>query len=436
MYKIIKMKKTVLLAAVLQLFMVLGSCSSDSDSTSTPEPPVVVIKAAKVTSYSKNFGEAGETITIFGENFSDKISDIKIAFDGVSAAVVSSTATEIVFKLPSTEKLVPQLSLTIENRTITNEVKNDYKGNIGVLPKSSTTDWFTMDNVLKNENKVYSVQVVSDKIMYYSMADYGASGVYRTIDGGITFVEWGRTGFSGAFSATKNDEGWADTAFGIQKVPVGGSPTMEFISATTKGIYYSVYVDDDMKKGTIITSYGDVYSTADGVEFSQVYDAHFLDKGFDSGSIIKSDEIDNDHIWAIGMKKVENIYYPFILFKNNETEGWKEHYFASEPNTLAAEVSFADKANGYFLINNSTIYKTTDGGDTWTKIYSGEKFTKLVFKDANTGWAVLENKIYKTVDGAKTWTLDYTNTQAIKAIGYKNNIVWAISIDKIIKRYL
>jgi photosystem II stability/assembly factor-like uncharacterized protein len=293
-----------------------------------------------------------------------------------------------------------------------------------------------MDNVQKNENKVYSVQVVSDKIMYYSMADYGGSGVYRTLDGGITFVEWGRTGFSGAFSATKNDEGWADTAAGIQKVPVGGSPKIDFISATTNGIYYSVYVDDDMKKGTIITSGGDVYTTADGIEFSQVYDAHLSDKGYDRGDIRKSDEIDNDHIWAIGMKTVENIYYPFILFKNNETEGWKEHYFASEPSTIAAEVSFADKANGYVLNNNSTIYKTTDGGDSWTKIYSGEKFTKLVFKDVNTGWAVLENKIYKTVDGAKTWTLDYTNTQAIKSIGYKNNIVWAISIDKIIKRYL
>lgn len=430
------MKKTVLLVAVLQLFMVLGSCSSDSDSPSTPEPPVVVIKAAKITSYSKNSGEAGETITMYGENFSDKVSDIKIAFDGVSATIVSSTATQIVFVLPTTAKLLPQLSLTIENRTITNEVSNAYKGNIGILPKPSTTDWFTMENVLKNENKVYSMQVVSDKIMYYSMVDYGGSGVYRTTDGGVTFIEWGRTGFSGAFSATKTDEGWADTGFGIQKVPVGGSPKMDFISATTSAIYYSVYVDDDMKKGTIITLGGDVYTSVNGVDFSQIYDAHLGDKGYDQGSISRSDEIDNDHIWAIGTKKVENINYPFILFKNNETDGWKEHYLASEPTEWASEISFPDKANGYVLISNSTIYKSTNGGDTWSKIYSGEKFTKFAFKDATTGWAIVENKIYKTVDGAKTWTLDYTNSQNIKSIGYKNNIVWAVSTDNIIKRYL
>uniref|UniRef100_UPI00374DD996 WD40/YVTN/BNR-like repeat-containing protein n=1 Tax=Flavobacterium sp. TaxID=239 RepID=UPI00374DD996 len=77
-----------------------------------------------------------------------------------------------------------------------------------------------------------------------------------------------------------------------------------------------------------------------------------------------------------------------------------------------------------------------NGGDTWSKVYTGEKFTKFTFKDANTGWAVLENKIYKTTDGGVSWILDYTHDQSIRTIAYKNNVVWAISTDKIIKRYL
>lgn len=63
-------------------FLMLNSCSSDSgsDPVPTPTPPVVVVKTAKITSYSKDSGETGETVSIYGENFSDKVSDIKITF--------------------------------------------------------------------------------------------------------------------------------------------------------------------------------------------------------------------------------------------------------------------------------------------------------------------------------------------------------------------
>lgn len=80
------MKKRILLVVVCQLFLALNGCSSDSGDNPTPEPPVVVVKTAKITSYSKNSGETGETISLYGENLSDKVSDIKITFDGVAAA--------------------------------------------------------------------------------------------------------------------------------------------------------------------------------------------------------------------------------------------------------------------------------------------------------------------------------------------------------------
>ena len=52
-----KMKKRILIIAALQFFLTLNSCSSDSgdNPVTTPEqPPVVVVKTAKITSYSKN----------------------------------------------------------------------------------------------------------------------------------------------------------------------------------------------------------------------------------------------------------------------------------------------------------------------------------------------------------------------------------------------
>ena len=114
------MKKKILLVAVLQLFLALNGCSSDSGDNPTPEPPVVVVKTAKITSYSKNSGETGETISLYGENLSDKVSDIKITFDGVAATIVSATAAEIKFTLPQSEKILPKVILTISGKEILN----------------------------------------------------------------------------------------------------------------------------------------------------------------------------------------------------------------------------------------------------------------------------------------------------------------------------
>ncbi|OMQ09532.1 IPT/TIG domain-containing protein [[Flexibacter] sp. ATCC 35103] len=448
------MKKRILLVAVLQLFMVLGSCSSDSgsDPEPTPESPVVIIKTAKITSFSKNSGETGETVSIFGENFSDKVSNIKITFDGVAATILSATATEIKFTLPQTEKIVPKLELTIENKVITNEAKNDYSGNIGILPKRVVNTWFTIENTKKMDGEVGRIQIINDKIMYYAASENSGAGIYRTLDGGITWSLWSTTYINAGFYATKNDDGLSYILYGYQlsgggvdKIPVGGKVNgtpnayvWKEINSGYPGIY-SIYVEDDLKKGTLVSQRGDVYTTTNGTDFSQVYDAHLNDDGYSSGSIFRSVEIDNSHIWAAGQKTVSAVRYPFILFKNNDADGWKEHYLANEPDSYVNEISFADSANGFLLLraaSTTTFYKTINGGDTWSKVYTGEKFTKFAFKDANTGWAVLENKIYKTLDGGSSWILDYTHDQPIKNISYKNNVIWAISSDKIIKRYL
>jgi hypothetical protein len=444
------MKKRILVVGVLQFFLVLNSCSSDSgdNSTTTPETPVVVIKTAKVTSYSKNSGETGETISIYGENFSDKVSDIKITFDGVAATIVSSTATEIVFKLPSTVNLLPKLLLTIENRTINNEVKNDYNGNIGILPIPSSSGWFTIDNVLKIDKDIKRVRMLSDKIFYCSLDNY----VYRTLDGGISWMKWAYNyDNQGDFYPTKKGDGLCYTGFGIIDpfargviaIPSEGNQYSSNVLWQESGGSYpginSIYIDENMQNGTLVSQKGAVYTNKNGGKFELVYDSQVQNSDSKMSRIYMGAQIDNDHIWTIGEKVEGSTNYPVILFKNNMTDGWKQHLLKNEPSSAAYEIYFADIENGFILVINATerkIYKTINGGDTWSKVYTGEKFTKFTFKDANTGWAVLDNKIYKTINGGSVWTLDYTHDQSIRTIAYKNNVVWAISTDKIIKRYL
>lgn len=442
------MKKRIIVLIALQIGLLLNSCSSDSEDTPVVvEPPVPVVTNSTIKSYSKDYGTTGETITITGENFSTNMSEIKIAFDGVAATIVSATATEIKFTLPAMEKLLPQLTLTIENRIITNTVKNNYNGNIGILPIPSAIGWFTMDNGRKNNFGIPHLQIVSDKILYYNTNNTGAS-VIRTLDGGITWESWAMNGFNAGFHATINDEGWSHTGFGYSKIAVGGYLGIDdftnFGNETNIQTSYCVYVDTNMKDGTIVSQNGKVYTTTNGFDFTKVYEIVN-----NEANLFHSTTIDNNHIWAIGYKSIKDINgitanRPFILFKNNTTDGWKEYPFVNEAGgCYAREICFVDTSTGFLLVNkfqntllDVKLFKTTNGGDTWVTVYNNEKFTKFTFKDAMTGWAILDNKIYKTVDGAATWTLDYTHDQAIKNIAYKNNVVWAISTDKIIKRYL
>jgi hypothetical protein len=446
------MKKGIALLIVLQIALSFNSCSSDSGDTPTDvTPPTPVVINSTIKSYSKDYGTTGETITMKGENFPTKISEIKITFDGVTATILSATATEITFTLPATEKLLPKLVVTIENRTVTNKVVNNYNSNIGVLPIPSSTDWFTIENGLKSDTEIGRMQMLSDKILYFSTK---GGGIYRTLDGGITWSSWALQYPNTGFHLTSNNEGWCYVigkgAVGVSVMPFVDKPyeeaNLNYIwkeSGSTYETMYSVYVEDNMKKGTFVSQKGSVYTTENGIDITKIRDR---DKDI---NIFNSTEFDNDHIWVIGYKTMMGAgdytaNRPYILFKNNTTDGWKEYPFVNEAGGYCArEICFVNAETGFLLINkyyqvllDVKLFKTTNGGDTWLPIYNGEKFTKFTFKDGNTGWAILDNKIYKTTNGGVAWTLDYTHDQPIRNIAYKNNVVWAFSTDKIIKRYL
>jgi photosystem II stability/assembly factor-like uncharacterized protein len=442
------MKKRIAIIILIQLSLLLSNCSSDSEDKSTPAPPPEITKAAKIISYSKNYGTTGETVTMKGENFTDQVSDIKITFDGVPATILSATTTEISFVLPSVEKLVPTLVLTILNRTIINNVKNNYNSSIGIAPAPSSTAWYTIPIDRKNESGIYRIQMINDKVLYYNTGPGG--DVFRTLDGGITWVRWALNSTMAGFHATVNDEGWCHTGFGISKITAGGYLGIERFGNFDNNpnfipTPFCIYVDNNLKNGTIVSEHGIVLSTINGIDFDKTYEVEVLHSNYIE--LANSAEFDNDHIWAVGHKRVADKggilgERPFILYKNNSTDGWKEYSFVNEPSDYyAREICFTDFSNGFLLTKNhvtfdTKIYKTSNGGNLWSQVYNGEKFTKFTFKDANTGWAIQDNKIYKTINGGSVWTLEYTHDQPIKNISYKNNVVWAFSSEKIIKRYL
>ncbi len=85
-------------------------------------------------------------------------------------------------------------------------------------------------------------------------------------------------------------------------------------------------------------------------------------------------------------------------------------------------VSFGSELVGYIGANDSTLFKTTDGGENWTvQPTQGIQFTaqlsnitQVDFVSSDTGFAMVGEAIYagnmyKTVDGGSNWTLEFSS---------------------------
>ncbi|WP_019037304.1 hypothetical protein [Psychroflexus tropicus] len=55
--------------------------------------------------------------------------------------------------------------------------------------------------------------------------------------------------------------------------------------------------------------------------------------------------------------------------------------------------------------------------------------------DETTGWYCSGNTIYKTTDGGISWSVDYTSDSDISNISYGEGVVWAITKDEVLKYF-
>ncbi|MBS1517437.1 MAG: T9SS type A sorting domain-containing protein [Bacteroidetes bacterium] len=76
------------------------------------------------------------------------------------------------------------------------------------------------------------------------------------------------------------------------------------------------------------------------------------------------------------------------------------------------EIRFIDSETGY-LSGDAGIFRTTNGGDVWSVSLNEPWVYSVDFINAYTGWAgVRFGKIYKTINGGNTWTPQNSGTGA------------------------
>lgn len=105
---------------------------------------------------------------------------------------------------------------------------------------------------------------------------------------------------------------------------------------------------------------------------------------------------------------------------------------------IAYNFYFTDNNNG-FAVRDSLIMRSTNGGVTWSNVYSGSsiKFLDVQFPTSNVGYAVgidttmfgnfgYQTAVAKTTDGGATWSLV---TYVPEEIEYFKKVVYFKSID-------
>lgn len=108
------------------------------------------------------------------------------------------------------------------------------------------------------------------------------------------------------------------------------------------------------------------------------------------------------------------------------------------PQGLLSGVFFADPSIGWIVGEAGRIYKSSDGGLTWTAQVSGttRRLHRVQFVSTTTGWIVGDGAvILKTVDGGSTWTRqDPPTTQGLHRLSFVSaSTGWALNLEGVLK---
>ena len=422
-----------------------GNSNNNSNVTPSTEQKAIVI-----TSYSKNYGYAGDSIDILGENF-PKREQCKVTFGDTEATItsVSSDGKKLTLILPRSSTYLPELKFHFgEKAIIENNVTNDYEQKIGIIDKV-VGQWVKTQWDVANAYYWYNVktQIIGDYIYSTQVWDKSSGNiVVFSKDNGITWEKWANTGgfsYLSDFYITPSHEGLNVDFDGVYKVPIGGTKTPNPFINSGKEIFYNknitfnrVICDDEMKNIIVVSIAGDVYKSTNGKDFYPVREVNtrrLVDYQF------RAFKRDVNHIWIGGLD--DKNHKAIILFCNGNNEQWTEYVFENDPEGMAVDVDFPTNQIGYCLISsqaNQRIYKSTDGGYSWQKLpfeFPLIAYHSLAFKDENIGWESSSKVIYKTTDGGYTWQKEFEGESRIKKLYYTENVLYAFAEDGLLYRY-
>lgn len=245
---------------------------------------------------------------------------------------------------------------------------------------------------------IQKIRFLNSELGYCTSSLYNGStmNIYKTTNGGLSFTPqnsgYASMRFMDIFIRDEQTV-WICGNEGLILHTRDGGLKWETQNSGTREQIWGIAFTDDLH-GHACGANGLLLRTADGGKTWEqrpsginnlFYSIYFIDgqKGFASGSNVLMRTDDGGENWY----KVTN--FPF-----------------SPPADWIRRIVFADDRTGYACADIGRIYKTTDGGDSWTRLESGvqEALMDLDFADAEVGVAVgFNGTILRTVNGGSSW---------------------------------
>ncbi|KAA3617496.1 MAG: T9SS C-terminal target domain-containing protein [Calditrichaeota bacterium] len=108
-------------------------------------------------------------------------------------------------------------------------------------------------------------------------------------------------------------------------------------------------------------------------------------------------------------------------------------------------IEFANDNVGFLISSQKSIFKTSDSGFSWSKLYSGSNIWDIQFLNENSGWMsrTISNNatILSTNDGGENWESEYSVVVGNSYLGFKcifminENFGWAVGDEGIIAKF-
>lgn len=234
----------------------------------------------------------------------------------------------------------------------------------------------------QNFEKQYDLNTISAISTHKSLAGGSYGKIFRSVNGGITWQQSkGTKDGINSLCAINDEKLWCNSSYTLKSIDGGENWILD---STNFGFYSSIFFINE----TIGWRGGEkLLKTIDG---GNTWVEQDIPSSIITRSIFFIDEYNG---WAI---------YDDGIMKTTDGQNWD---FIPVEEDLK-KIFFINKDTGWVVgTYHAKIYKTNDGGITWTRKLSGVNgwLEDVFFVNNNLGFCVGSDQIIKTVDGGESW---------------------------------
>jgi len=119
------------------------------------------------------------------------------------------------------------------------------------------------------------------------------------------------------------------------------------------------------------------------------------------------------------IKKILVLFFVFTFILDGHTQWYSQN---SNTNSLLNSIFFINRSTGW-TCGFESVLKTTDGGNTWARIFLEGFHKSIFFTDINNGWICGESgRLYKSTNSGTTWVhMNSGTSSTLNQINFINN---------------